>query len=226
MQPSLVWPWRIVGTLLAIALALLTFVGLFFPGSTSALGIVGFALVWGVGFTTFCYRTGPRYRRALASLGLGGFPAFLVSVVWISTAEEVVCASFGCTLAIADLALDLLFVVTLWTVWLCVWWFFIARRYKFTYDEALLLCACTGVLFEIVSKPGTLANPILATLAAGPVIVVYAGICAWPVGLIEFTGTREGKSKYVVGFLVPYLAVLPVALVLFGVLSLLGWSPA
>lgn len=224
MQPSMVWPWRIVGAVLSVALVLLTLVGLFVPDSQGALGLAGFSVVWGVGFTLLCYRTRDRFKERMAAWGLGGFGGFLVTVIGLSTAEELLCASFGCTLAIADIAFDLLFVVTLWAVWLSVWWLFIARRYRFTYDEALFTTALTGVLFEIISKPQTMANPLLAFLAAGPVIVVYAGICAWPVALIEFRGTRGGRSRYLVGIAVPYLACLPAALALFGVLAALGWS--
>ena len=165
-----------------------------------------FAFVWGacVGWLSFEYRQ--EYAKALKSVGLAGYPAFAATVIAVSIAEECLCALFGCTLAVPTLWADLIFVVSIWLAWLSTFYFYIALRYKFDYDEVLLVAAVAGLLFEIVTKPSALASPLIAFIAAGPVIMVCARITALPLGLVEWKGHRDGWMKYPIAFFVPFMA--------------------
>jgi len=165
-----------------------------------------FAFVWGacVGWLSFEYRQ--EYGKALKSVGYAGYPAFAARVIALSIAEEHLRAFFGCTLAVPTLWVDLIFVVSIWLVWLSTFYFYIAPRYKFDYDEVLLVAAVAGLLFEIVTKPSALANPFIAFIAAGPVIMVCARITALPLGLVEWKGQRDGWTKYPIAFFVPFMA--------------------
>lgn len=174
----------------------------------------------GVGALGYHYRES--FARGMRSRGLGGFAGFVATVLVVSVAEESLCSAFGCTLAVANLWVDLIFVPTLWLAWLTAWYFLIARRHTFESDEALLVAAAAGVLFEIVGNGAGLANPVIALLSAPGVAVVSAAICVLPMSLIERTGTRDTRAKYPIAFFVPYLAALPAAVALFMLLSSAG----
>lgn len=181
-----------------------------------------FSLLWGFGVGGACYRWREEIHAALASAHLITYAGFVLVVTVVSVVEESLCAGFGCQLAVKNYWADLFVVTCLWVAWLTGWYFLIAPRFKFTYEEALLVAASTGIMFEAVGNGRAFADPVGSLLALPLVIVVYAGITAVPIRMLEFKGTREGRSKYPIAFFVPYLLVLPVAVPVFIIVSLAG----
>lgn len=206
--------WRAVFAAFAVELILIAIAGVW--------SLLAFAVFWGVGVGALGYHYRDAFARGMRSAGLAGFTGFAATVLVVSVAEESLCASLGCTLAVADLWVDLIFVPILWLAWLTAWYFLIARRYRFEPDEALLVAAAAGVLFEIVGNGRVLADPFIALLSVPGAIVVYAAICVLPMSLIEWTGARDTRAKYPIAFFLPYLAALLAAVALFILLSSAG----
>lgn len=184
--------------------------------------LLAFAVVWGAGFGFAAYRIRARFAKAANAAGLSGYVGFAAVVLVVAVAEESLCAAFGCQLAIANLWLDLIFVPVLWLAWLTGWYYLIAPRFKFDPDEALLVAASAGVLFELVGNGRIFADPFIGLLSVPGVILVYAAICVLPMSLIPWKGERAGRAKYPIAFFLPYLAALPSAIAFFIIASVLG----
>lgn len=214
MKPRVLLAWKVVFASALGVCALLLAIGLFW--------LAAFALVWGVGVGLVLWRNIEKIHAALGRARLLTYPGFALVVVVVSVAEETLCAGFGCTLAVANYFVDLVVVVPMWLVWLTGWYFLVAPRFAFEYEEALLVAAVTGIMFEIVGNGRFLADPLASALSVPLVIVVYMAITAIPIRMIPFSGTRTGLSKYPFAFFVPWVLVLPAVLPIFIVGSLLG----
>lgn len=104
-----------------------------------------------------------------------------------------------------------------WLFWFATWYLYIAKRYAFSEKEALLTGALVGVLYECVSSGAIFGNPF-AVLMAPLVVVIYAAMFVLPLQLVDLQGKDESRWKYLVGVLLPYLASLPMGLVLVFIL--------
>ena len=214
MNARVMGAWRIVFIAGLAVCGVLVLVG--------AWRIAAFTLLWGYGFGGVCWRWRDNIQAALARARIQRYAGFAIAVIVLSVVEESVCAGFGCALAVPNYYADLFVVTSLWLAWLSGWYFVIAPRFKFEYEEALLVAASTGVMFEAVGNGKIFADPFTTTLAIPLAIVVYMGITAIPIRMIEFKGTRGGRSKYPTAFLVPYLLMLPFAVAAFIVASVAG----
>jgi len=206
-----------------IVVATLAISALLFAVVPAAAKVGAFALLWGLGVGGLLYRFRASAVAALARAGIKGFGGFVAVVIAVSVTEETVCAGFGCALAVPNYFVDLFVVVSMWVAWLSAWYFIIAPRYKFEFEEALLIAACTGVMFEVVGNGRAWGDPLGSTLGIPLVIVVYAAIVMLPMQMMPWKGEREGRAKPLIAFFVPYLAMLPVALAVFAIAAVAGW---
>jgi hypothetical protein len=217
LTPRVRAAWRVVFASALLVCALVVAVGL---GHLAA-----FTLLWGFGVGGACWRWHAQVRAALGRARLLNLGGFLAVVAAVSVAEETVCAGFGCTLAVPDYAADLFVVVSLWLAWMAGWWLFVAPRFAFAYEEALLCASLTGVLFEVVGNARAWADPWGSALASPLAVVVYMGISALPLSMVTFTGTRSGPSKFLVGVFVPWFFALAAAIPVFIAATALGLLP-
>jgi hypothetical protein len=184
--------------------------------------VVVFAATYGLGFGGVCYMLRKRVRKLFVNLHLKNYGGFLVVTVLITVGEEVYCYALGNRVAHPVLWIDLLMVTALWSVWFGTWYFLLSKWYWFREEEALLTAGCTGILYEFVGTGAVLENPGGILLVTPLAVVVYAAIFVLPLQLIDFSGTRKGVSKYVVGIFLPFVLTIPVALGLYVVFSVLG----
>ena len=87
-----------------------------------------------------------------------------------------------------------------------------------------MVAAFAGVFYEFLGTGEVLRNPFGVILAVPLAVVIYAALFVLPMQLIQFTGECTSKMKYVVGVSLPFLLTLPVALILYILLSVVGVS--
>jgi hypothetical protein len=199
----------------------LAIVVIFFVAGNRSAAI--FAFLYAIVYGGICYRYREDIRRLLA--GIPGHRAvkFFGVAFAVATAEEIFCYLTGNRIALPVLWIDILFCCLAWTGWFGTWYFFLARRYRFGEREALLVAGLSGVLYEGAGP--FLANPlsIFSILLVLPLLsLVYSALFLVPMQLIPFTGTRESPWKYPVSIVLPFLASIPIMLVLFVVFSVTG----
>jgi hypothetical protein len=182
--------------------------------------VVIFGMTYGLGFGGIAYR----YRKSVKKIfdmHANNYLGFLLLCIVITVSEEVYCYLLGNQIAHPVLAVDLFLVCTMWTVWFGTWYFYISRRYIFEEKEALLTAGVTGVFYEYVGTGTILENPVGIILAIPLAVVVYAAIFVLPLQLITFTGKKTGKTKYIVGSVLPFVLTIPVAVLIYVVLTLI-----
>jgi hypothetical protein len=184
--------------------------------------VVVFAVTYGLGFGGICYVLRKRVRKLFVNLHLKNYGGFLAITVLVTVGEEVYCYALGNRIAHPVLWIDLIMVTVLWSVWCGTWYFLLSKWYWFREEEALLAAGCTGVSYEFVGTGAVLENPGGILLATPLAVVVYAAIFVLPLQLMDFSGTRKGVSKYIVGIFLPFVLTVPVALGLYVVFSVLG----
>ncbi|OPY28838.1 MAG: hypothetical protein A4E28_01299 [Methanocella sp. PtaU1.Bin125] len=202
---------------LLLSLLLLWFMGIvvifFFFGNRSA---AVFAFAYTIIYGGICYRYRDCIRSLLNGIRLPVVIKFFGIAFLVAAAEEVFCYLTGNRIALPVLWADILFCGLAWFGWFGAWYFFLSKKYRYSATEALLLAGMAGILYEGIGP--VLANPVavLPVLVIAPFIfLVYAAIFVVPMQLISFTGTKEGLWKYPVSIVLPYLASLPIVLVLF-----------
>jgi len=186
-------------------------------------GAAVFAFLYAIGYGGLCYRYRGTIKRFLVSLP--GHPAlkFFAVAFLVSAAEEVFCFLTGNHVALPVLWADVLFCGLVWFGWFGTWYFYLSKRYSYGEQEALLTAGVSGLLYEGTGL--VLANPlgIFALLLIAPFLaLVYSAIFIVPMQLISFTGTRNGRWKYPVSVLLPYIVSVPITMALFVLFSILG----
>ncbi|MBO8181188.1 MAG: hypothetical protein H0Z28_00160 [Archaeoglobus sp.] len=181
--------------------------------------VVAFAVTYGIGYGGILFRYRETIRRFFLNKGIRNYRSFLLLAIAVTMVEETYCYILGNRTAHPVLWIDLILVSVMWTVWFSTWFLLLSRKYLFSEDEALLIASFTGVFYEFIGKN---LNPVDILIAFPLVVVVYAAVFLLPMQLINFTGTQNKREKYVIGALLPFLLTLPVAIVLFTVLSFVG----
>jgi hypothetical protein len=184
--------------------------------------VAAFGITYGLGFGGIAYKYRRKVQPLFEKCNLFNYYGFLLLTAIITVTEEVYCYILGNQIAHPVLWADLVLVYSMWSVWFGCWYFFIARHYFFEEKEALMTAGFTGVFYEFVGTGAILENVFGIVIAVPLAVVVYAALFVWPLQLIPFTGKRTGNTKYVIGVVLPFLLTIPVALVLYGVLSGIG----
>ena len=184
--------------------------------------VVGFGVTYGLGLGGIAYKYRRKVRPFFERVRLNNYRGFLLLTVGITITEEVYCWALGNQIAHPVLWVDLILVTVMWSVWFSTWYFFLSKRYYFEEKEALMVAAFSGVFYEYLGTGEVLRNPFGVILAVPLAVVVYAALFVLPMQLIQFTGEYTGRTKYVVGVVLPFLLTLPVALILYIVLSVVG----
>ncbi len=184
--------------------------------------VVVFGVTYGLGFGGIAYRYRRKVRPFFERVRLNNYMGFLLLTVGITVTEEVYCYALGNQIAHPVLWIDLILVTVTWFVWFSTWYFFLSRRYYFEEKEALMVAAFSGVFYEFLGTGEVLRNPFGVILAVPLAVVVYAALFVLPMQLIQFTGECTSRTKYMVGVVLPFLLTLPVALILYIVLSVVG----
>lgn len=184
--------------------------------------VVVFGVTYGLGFGGIAYRYRRKARPCFERVRLNNYIGFLLLTVGITVTEEAYCYALGNRIAHPVLWVDFILVTVMWSVWFSTWYFFLSRRYYFEEKEALMVAAFAGVFYEFLGTGEVLRNPFGVILAVPLAVVIYAALFVLPMQLIRFTGERTGRMKYVVGVLLPFLLTLPVALILYILLSVVG----
>ncbi len=209
---------------LLLSLLLLWFLGIvvifFVAGNRSA---AVFAFLYAIVYGGICYRYRDFIKSLLVRIPVPGTIKFFGIAFAIAAAEEIFCYLTGNRIALPVLWADVLFCGFAWFGWFGAWYFFLSKKYRYTETEALLLAGMAGLLFE--GTGSVLASPIaiLPILVIAPFLfLVYAAIFLVPMQLISFTGTKESVWKYPVSIVLPYLASIPIIIVLFILFIVLG----
>jgi hypothetical protein len=175
------------------------------------LGMGGFVLSFGLLFGGLAWKYRRSVRPLMARVRLDNLAGFVLLALVVPALEETLCWGLGNTVAMPVLWKDILFCAAVWLPWFLCWRFFLSKRYRVTEKEALLLAASTGLLYEFAGKPGVFSNPLGLFLVAPLIVVVYAAIFIIPMQLIDFSGAKDGPSKYLVAPVLPYLLSWPAA---------------
>lgn len=197
--------WIVVLVWLAVELVIFCIV--------QSWNMVAFTIVFGVAFGGIAWNFRSRIRPAFKRLRLDNIVGFLLLALVISAFEEVLCFGLGNRIANRILWADLVQVCGTWLFWFAAWYLYIGKRYAFSEKEALLVGASVGILYETVSSMTVFANP-LVLLMFPMVVIIYAGIFVLPLQLIDLKGKDDSAWKYPVGILLPYLASLPMGIIL------------
>jgi hypothetical protein len=184
--------------------------------------VVVFGVTYGLGFGAIAFKYRKKVRPFFQKVRLNTYVGFLLLTGVITVTEEVYCYLLGNEIAHPVLWVDLILVTVMWWVWFSTWYFFLSKRYYFEEKEALLVAGSTGVFYEFVGTGAVLENPFGIALAVPLAVVIYAALFVLPMQLISFTGTRTGKTKYIVGAILPFFLTIPVALIMYIILSVLG----
>jgi hypothetical protein len=175
--------------------------------------LVGFTVLFGFVFGLAAWHYRKKVRPAFKRVGLDNLAGFLLLAFLMSVFEEVLCYGLGNHVANKILWADLIQVGVSWLFWFASWYLYIAKHYKFSEKEALLVGASVGILFETVSSGAIFGNPF-SLLMAPLAIIIYAGIFVLPLQFIDLKGTSDSSWKYPVGIILPYLASLPMGVLL------------
>jgi hypothetical protein len=197
--------WIVILAWVAVELVIFSNVG--------SWSMVAFTLVFGFLFGGLAWRFRASVRPAFRRAGLDNIGGFLLLAFWISVFEEVLCYGLGNRVANPILWADIIQVSVTWLFWFATWYLYIAKRYAFSKKEALLVGASVGILYECVSSGTVFGNP-LVLLMSPMVVIIYAAIFVLPLQLIDLKGKDDSAWKYPVGIVLPYLASLPMGVVL------------
>lgn len=156
-----------------------------------------------------------RIRSTFSKISKWKFPVFIAIGLLVSIFEEIYVYSLGNKIAVSSIWLDIVVVPLEWAAWFATWYLLISRRYHFTESQALLTAGLTGILFEFSGKGFLVSDPLAIIVFFPSAIFVYAAIFILPMQLIDFTGSRNSWVKYPIGIFVPYLASIPVGLLLY-----------
>ncbi|MBU7017294.1 MAG: hypothetical protein HXS44_07270 [Theionarchaea archaeon] len=181
-----------------------------------------FGVTYGLGFGGITYKYRRKIKPFLEKVHLNNFGGFLFIAVTVTITEEVYCYALGNQIAHPVLWVDLILVTVMWLVWFSTWYFWLSKWYSFEEKEVLLVAGSTGISYEFVGTGEIFRNPLGIFLAAPLAVVVYAAIFVLPMQVITFTGENTRRMKLVAGVLLPFVLTIPVALVLYLVLSLFG----
>lgn len=190
-------------------------------GIAGEWSVVLFGVTYGLGFGGIAYK----YRKSVKKIFntyTNNYFGFLLVCIAITIFEEVYCYVLGNQIAHPVLVVDLFLVSSMWTIWFGTWYFYISRQYSFEEKEALLTAGITGVFYEYVGTGAILENPVGITLVVPLAVVVYAAIFVLPLQLITFTGKKSGKSKYIVGSVLPFVLTIPVAGLIYAGMAFIG----
>jgi hypothetical protein len=151
-----------------------------------------------------------------------GFVWFILIAAVISILEESLCFTLGCNMADPNLLIDLYIVVPIWAVWFSSWWL-MAKRYKFTQIEALMIAGFNGFLYEYVGTGAVLQDPIGWIIAYPLVSIVYSSIFILPMLMIKFTGERRNVTAFFIAAFLPFALSIPTVVVLGIIRALIGF---
>lgn len=206
--------WKLVYIWTAVSLALFAVIG--------GWQLIGFVITYALVFGGMVAAVHPITRAGLRRKGrTGPLPFLLVAVAW-SCFEELWCNAFGCKLAISVLWADLVFVSAVFTAWLATWYFVLARRFRFTSGQAIIMGSLMGAFFEVVLPGHLFSQPLAALLITPLAILIYRTLFVVPFAMMEFTGTRETPLKYAAAIVLPVVAAGAAAVVVFIVFTLVG----
>ena len=194
--------------------------------------ILSIAKVWDVVIygITYCfifggllYKFRNKIGRALEKLHFKNFIGFALLVTFLTVIEELYVLKLSGPEALAHptLWVNLVLVSSFWLVWLSTWYFYLSKKYVFTKEQAILTAGFSGIMYELV---GTLKIfDINAVLFITPIsILVYATVAIIPMQLIDFTGQKDSKAKYLISVVLPFLITIPVALILYFIFIAIG----
>jgi len=176
--------------------------------------LIAFSVLFGLVFGYVSWTFRDRLRLALKQAGLDNFAVFLILAFVIGVFEELVCWGLGNRIANPILWADLIQVCVSWLFWFATWHLFLAKRFAYSEKEALLLGASVGILYEGVSSLNIFISPLLVLLMAPLAVVIYAAIFLLPLQLIDLKGTDRSLWRFPAGIFLPYLASLPMGIVL------------
>jgi hypothetical protein len=206
--------WKLIIAWFGLGLIVMALAG----GWSLIVYTVGFAVLFG-GFA-YRYRSGvkPFFKKH----GLNNYAGFLLLSIAVTAGEEIFCHVTGNRIGNPVLAIDLVIVAALWSVWFGTWYFYLSKTYAYEEKEALLLAGIMGVFDELIGTGAFLASPVVLAVLTPMAIVVYAAVFIWPMQLIDFTGRKNSLWKYPASIVIPAVLTIPVAVVLFIIMGLLG----
>ncbi len=178
-------------------------------------GEIAFALSFGVIYGGAVYWKREGIRSYINSTGMNRFPVYIVVCIIVSIAEELYVFALGNRTAVPDIWRDIVIVPGEWSVWFASWYLFLGKKFSFTTGEALFAAGVEGILFEYIGNGFIFSNPVGFVISIPLTIVVYAAIFMLPLQFISFTGSYGKVWKFPVSILMPYLFVIPVAVLLF-----------
>lgn len=180
-----------------------------------AWNIIVYTLSFGIGYGVSVYLLRHKLQGRLKGLGRMRFPAFLTVSVAVSVLEELYVYALGNSIAVSNIWLDIIVVPAEWAAWFTTWYFVISRYFSFSEKQALLCAGLAGILFEYSGKSFLIYDPLAMAAFFPTTVVVYAALFLLPMQFIKFQGTHEGWLKFPISVLLPYLASLPVGLILY-----------
>lgn len=210
MRMSTIWK-ILIGWFLIICLIFLI---------TKNYSVFVFAITSSLIFGLLPYLYRDKIKTFFKKVGLHNVLGFFLVAFVITALEETYCYLLGNKVAYPVLSIDIFLVFFIWLGWFGVWYFWISKKYFFTDAEAILAAGLPGVLYEYVSKPEFLANPLGILIAFPLSAVIYSAIFVIPMQTLDLSGKKKGWRKYLVSLIVPFLISLPIAIISFVVLKI------
>ncbi|VVB79089.1 Uncharacterised protein [uncultured archaeon] len=163
-----------------------------------------------LGLLPYFYRN--NIKNFFKRVGLHNVWGFFLVAFIITVLEESYCYILGNEVAYPVLSVDVFLVFIIWLGWFGTWYFWISKKYSFTSAEAILAAGLPGVLYEYVSKPEFLANPLGVLIAFPLSAVIYSAIFVIPMQTLDIRGKKTGWRKYFDSLVIPFLISLPLAI--------------
>lgn len=182
--------------------------------------LVLFTVTFGVAFPLVVYRLRSTIEGFVERHGLRKYAVFAVAAFLISLVEEYYVFALGGRIAFHNVIVDLIAVPVEWIPWYATWYLYLSRKYSYSQREALLLAGTTGILFEYVGSGEVLASPTILILSLPLYIVVYSALFILPMQFIRFSGHENSRWKYPLSVLLPYFSTVPVAFLIYLLLTL------
>jgi hypothetical protein len=163
-------------------------------------------------------------RPALRRVKLDNVWEFAMLAVLVSSLEELVVYAVGGSGALAQstLGVDLLWVDVIWLGWMLPWYLWLASRYAFSSQEALLVGGTAGILFEVLLSRIFVEGPVIILLWIPLVWVTYSVVLLLPLELTTFKAPPSTARRWLAGVAIPWVSATCVALLLWLILSVVG----
>ena len=171
-----------------------------------------------------------RYRSHivgwLRNAGWSSTPKYVLLISIITLIEEwlvLVLAGRAGLMYPGHFGVNMLLVLSFLVPWLLTWKLYLLKQYRYSKNEAIMTAGLAGVMYEVLN-PARMMNPAAWLMLTPLSILIYAVVAYLPLQVIEYSGRKQSRIKYLVSVLLLFVVSWGPALLVFMALSVFGVS--